>query len=84
MERCLLDRVYWIQLEVTVVDLMNLLQKVDESVVEFIARYRKTTRKCSVQFPKSQLTSMAISRMHPQLSEKLVGQTCIHLNNLAF
>ena len=83
MEKCFHDRFYWPQPEVSAADLMNLRQKVDESPADFVERFRRLARKCSVQFPEAEYASMAISGMHPQLKEKLVGQACTDLNSLA-
>lgn len=62
---------------------MNLRQKVDDRVGNFIKRFRKMADKYLVQFLESQYTSMSITRMHPQLKENMVGEACVDLYSLA-
>lgn len=71
------------QPKVTIANIMNLKQHVDEPVADFIERYRKIISKCSVQFPEAEYATMAIGNMHPQLKEKLIGQECVDLSQLA-
>jgi len=55
--------------KITATDLMDLRQKVDESVTYFIERFIKIPRKCLVQFIDVQYPSMAINAMYPAKRE---------------
>ncbi|KAJ8555382.1 hypothetical protein K7X08_012878 [Anisodus acutangulus] len=68
---------------VTMTDLTNLKQQVDESTADFIERFRKKVGKCTVHFPESECAHVIINNMHPQLKEKLVGKSCSNLSQLA-
>lgn len=63
---------------------MNFKQQVDESIADFIERFRKKAGKCLVQFPKDEYAFMAISGINPQLRDKFVRQAYHDLNELAY
>jgi hypothetical protein len=61
---------------------MNLKQQVDKLDPNFIVRFIKKVKKCSIQSPYVEYASMAINYMHPKLKEKLIGQACHDLNEM--
>ena len=52
MEKCFHDRFYRPQPKVTITNLMNMRQMVEEPTINFIERFRKDISCCLVQLPK--------------------------------
>lgn len=61
MEMCFHDRFYRPLPEVTIVDLMNMRQMIDESTINFIERFRKVGSCCLVQLLEVKCVAMAVS-----------------------
>lgn len=61
MERDFLDKFYWPQRIVTVVDLIN-LKKVDESTSDFIERFKKIAQKCSLLILEAEYATIWLRR----------------------
>ena len=58
---------------------MNLKHQVDESIADFLERFRKLSSQCNVYFPKSWYANITMGNMYPQLKEKLIAQECLDL-----
>lgn len=65
-----------------VVDLLNMKQQMDETITNFIERFRKLISKCMTQHPRVEYVNMVMSNMHPLLREILLTQDCLDLNLL--
>lgn len=65
MERCFHDRFYRPQPKVTIIDLMNMRQMVDESTIDFIERFRKAGSHCPMKLSQVECAAMAAGNMHP-------------------
>ena len=65
-------------------DLLSIKQQADEPVIEFLERFRRVKRKCSVQLPENECTSIAVKNMNPQLRQKLIGSEYYSLAQLSW
>ena len=71
--KCLFyDRFYKPQPETSILDLLGIKQQDNEPITEFLERFRKVKRKCSVQLPEAKCASIAVNNIYPQLREKLL------------
>ena len=73
MECCYHDRFYNLQLNISIFDLINSKQLANESIVEFLERFRQMRSKCNVLFPELEYTIIAIGNMIAQLQND-----CLH------
>ena len=69
MERLFHDKFYKPQPETSVLDLLGIKQQANESVTEFLERFRRVKGKCSVQLLEVECSSIAVNNMDPQLRE---------------
>ena len=80
MEKGFRDRFYRPWPKVTIVNLMNLKQQVDESVADFLEWFKKLISRCNVQSLESKYANITMGNMHPQQKRKAYCLGMFRLN----
>ena len=54
------------------IDLWSIKQQSNETIIEFLERFRRFKGKCKMQLPKADRAFIIVNNMNPQLREKMI------------
>jgi aspartyl/asparaginyl-tRNA synthetase len=72
MEKNFIKSFYHIELEMTFIDLTDLVYQPEESVNAYFQWFMKKTLKCSAYIPKANYIQMILKRMNWPMQKKLI------------